>query len=50
MMNISSKYHIKNLTKKDRNLNIPDVNYLTNELLSLNKSFLCLFSQFAIFL
>ena len=36
MMNISSKYHIKNLTKKDRNLNIPDVNYLTNELLSLN--------------
>ena len=36
MMNISSKYHIKNLTKKDRNLNIPDVKYLTNELLSLN--------------
>ena len=36
MINISSKYHIKNLTKKDRNLNIPDVKYLTNELLSLN--------------
>ena len=35
-MNISSRFHIRNLPKKDGNLNISEINYLMNELNSLN--------------